>query len=78
MYAYVELTETPTLPTRVNTTQEWERDRRHGKGTYWVKDAGKLRKQYAGDWKGGFSKRTNCLSTRICRGGRGRRLCIRA
>eukprot|EP00903_Cladosiphon_okamuranus_P013384 g12472.t1 len=30
---------------------EWERDRRHGKGTYWVKESGKLRKQYAGDWK---------------------------
>lgn len=32
--------------------QEWERDKRHGKGTFWVKEGGKLRKQYAGDWRG--------------------------
>lgn len=38
--------------TRATKRQEWERDRRHGKGTYWVKESGKLRKQYAGDWKG--------------------------
>ncbi len=37
--------------------QEWERDMRHGKGTYWVKESGKLRKQYAGDWRGDFGNR---------------------
>ncbi|CAM9922100.1 unnamed protein product [Ascophyllum nodosum] len=30
---------------------EWEKDKRNGKGTFWVKEAGRLRKQYAGDWK---------------------------
>lgn len=33
-------------------TQEWEQDKRHGKGTLWVREGKKLRKQYAGDWKG--------------------------
>lgn len=43
----------PSLPLRPNTTtQEWERDKRHGKGTFWVREGRNLRKQYAGDWKG--------------------------
>lgn len=31
--------------------QEWENDQRHGKGTFWVIKDGRLRKQYAGDWR---------------------------
>ncbi|CAN0254111.1 unnamed protein product [Discosporangium mesarthrocarpum] len=29
---------------------EWAWDKRHGKGTFWVMEQGKLRKQYAGGW----------------------------
>lgn len=29
---------------------EWAANRRTGKGTYWVCEDGKLRKQYTGDW----------------------------
>ena len=30
---------------------EWMSGMRHGKGTFWVKEGGRLRKQYAGDWQ---------------------------
>jgi hypothetical protein len=29
---------------------EWMGDKRHGRGTQWVRRDGKLRKQYTGDW----------------------------
>ncbi len=28
----------------------WKGDRRHGQGTYWRNEAGKLRREYTGDW----------------------------
>jgi hypothetical protein len=30
---------------------EWLGDKRHGRGTQWVRRDGKLRKQYTGDWE---------------------------
>jgi hypothetical protein len=50
----------PWQPNGEKYEGEWLDNKRHGRGTQWVRRDGKLRKQYTGDWVMG--QREVCIS----------------